>query len=303
MSAPTNPSAGSSSARSWTPIRRTPARCDRECAIAPGTAAGPLRRPRGPDERRVDRWRPAPGRPASRPTIRTRSTTTSWSGWSPWTATGSTIGTSTDVLHQPGHDLLVVEREDAPAALMPFVAAIVPSVDLAAAGWWWTPRPGCSTTLGDETTTPETTRTATRSDVRVDVITIFPDYLAPLELSLVGKARENGVLDLRVHDLRDWTTDRHRSVDDTPYGGGRRHGHAPRAVDPGARDGHRRPGRRRSSPPGRADAGRSAVHPGGRRRARGRAVAGDRLRPLRGHRPPGGRGGRDLARGGRDLAR
>lgn len=56
--------------------------------------------------------------------------------------------------------------------------------------------------------------------MRVDVITIFPAYLAPLELSLVGKARENGVLDLRIHDLRDWTTDRHRSVDDTPYGGG-----------------------------------------------------------------------------------
>jgi tRNA (guanine37-N1)-methyltransferase len=56
--------------------------------------------------------------------------------------------------------------------------------------------------------------------VRVDVVTIFPDYLSPLALSLVGKARESGVIDLRVHDLRDWTTDRHRRVDDTPYGGG-----------------------------------------------------------------------------------
>ena len=56
--------------------------------------------------------------------------------------------------------------------------------------------------------------------MRLDVVTIFPDYLAPLELSLVGKARDSGVLDLRVHDLRDWTTDRHRTVDDTPYGGG-----------------------------------------------------------------------------------
>lgn len=56
--------------------------------------------------------------------------------------------------------------------------------------------------------------------MRVDVLTIFPDYLAPLGLSLVGKAREAGRLDLRVHDLRDWTTDRHRSVDATPYGGG-----------------------------------------------------------------------------------
>lgn len=56
--------------------------------------------------------------------------------------------------------------------------------------------------------------------MRVDVVTIFPDYLAPLELSLVGRARRDGLLDLRVHDLRDVTTDRHRTVDDTPFGGG-----------------------------------------------------------------------------------
>jgi tRNA (guanine37-N1)-methyltransferase len=65
--------------------------------------------------------------------------------------------------------------------------------------------------------TPSTVKTA---DVRVDVISIFPDYLAALDLSLVGKARQRGLLDLRVHDLRDWTTDRHRTVDDTPFGGG-----------------------------------------------------------------------------------
>jgi tRNA (guanine37-N1)-methyltransferase len=58
------------------------------------------------------------------------------------------------------------------------------------------------------------------TDVRIDVVTIFPDYLAALDLSLVGKARQAGLLDLRVHDLRDWTTDRHRTVDDTPFGGG-----------------------------------------------------------------------------------
>jgi tRNA (guanine37-N1)-methyltransferase len=56
--------------------------------------------------------------------------------------------------------------------------------------------------------------------VRVDVITIFPDYLDPLRLSLIGKARADGLLDVRVHDLRRWTADRHRTVDDTPYGGG-----------------------------------------------------------------------------------
>ena len=56
--------------------------------------------------------------------------------------------------------------------------------------------------------------------MRVDVVTIFPDYLAPLELSLLGKARQRGLLDVRVHDLRTWTGDVHRTVDDTPYGGG-----------------------------------------------------------------------------------
>ncbi len=56
--------------------------------------------------------------------------------------------------------------------------------------------------------------------LRLDVVTIFPDYLAPLDVSLIGKARREGLLDLAVHDLRDFTHDRHRTVDDTPYGGG-----------------------------------------------------------------------------------
>jgi tRNA (guanine37-N1)-methyltransferase len=56
--------------------------------------------------------------------------------------------------------------------------------------------------------------------MRIDVVTIFPGYLDALALSLVGKARDTGLLDLHVHDLRDFTHDRHRTVDDTPYGGG-----------------------------------------------------------------------------------
>jgi tRNA (guanine37-N1)-methyltransferase len=56
--------------------------------------------------------------------------------------------------------------------------------------------------------------------MRVDVVTIFPEYLAPLDVSLIGKARQDGLIDLAVHDLRDFTHDRHRTVDDTPYGGG-----------------------------------------------------------------------------------
>lgn len=56
--------------------------------------------------------------------------------------------------------------------------------------------------------------------MRLDVVTIFPEYLEPLNVSLVGKARARGLLDVRVHDLREWTHDRHHTVDDTPYGGG-----------------------------------------------------------------------------------
>lgn len=56
--------------------------------------------------------------------------------------------------------------------------------------------------------------------MRIDVISIFPQYFAVLDLSLIGKAKQSGLLDIRAHDLRDWTHDRHRSVDDTPYGGG-----------------------------------------------------------------------------------
>jgi tRNA (guanine37-N1)-methyltransferase len=56
--------------------------------------------------------------------------------------------------------------------------------------------------------------------VRIDVISIFPDYLAPLQLSLIGKARDRHLVHLHTHDLRDFTHDRHRTVDDTPYGGG-----------------------------------------------------------------------------------
>jgi tRNA (guanine37-N1)-methyltransferase len=59
-----------------------------------------------------------------------------------------------------------------------------------------------------------------RPDLRIDVVTIFPDYLAPLRQSLLGKAIERGQVLVRVHDLRRWTDDVHHSVDDTPYGGG-----------------------------------------------------------------------------------
>ncbi|HEY3682446.1 MAG TPA: tRNA (guanosine(37)-N1)-methyltransferase TrmD [Streptosporangiaceae bacterium] len=56
--------------------------------------------------------------------------------------------------------------------------------------------------------------------MRIDIITIFPEYFAPLDVSLLGKARAQGLIDIGVHDLRGWTHDRHHTVDDTPYGGG-----------------------------------------------------------------------------------
>lgn len=56
--------------------------------------------------------------------------------------------------------------------------------------------------------------------MRIDIVTIFPEFFSVLDVSLLGKARQSGIIDLGIHDLRDFTTDRHRTVDDTPYGGG-----------------------------------------------------------------------------------
>ena len=56
--------------------------------------------------------------------------------------------------------------------------------------------------------------------MQIDLISIFPDYFKSLNLSLLGKAQESGILKINVHDLRDFTTDKHKTVDDAPYGGG-----------------------------------------------------------------------------------
>ncbi len=56
--------------------------------------------------------------------------------------------------------------------------------------------------------------------MKIDVISIFPEYLSPLKLSLLGKAQSSGLLEIEVHDLRALSTDNHNTVDDTPYGGG-----------------------------------------------------------------------------------
>jgi len=56
--------------------------------------------------------------------------------------------------------------------------------------------------------------------MRIDIITIFPEYFGPLDVSLIGKAARRGEITFAVHDLRDWTYDVHRTVDDSPFGGG-----------------------------------------------------------------------------------
>jgi len=56
--------------------------------------------------------------------------------------------------------------------------------------------------------------------MQIDLISIFPDYFKSLNLSLLGKAQESGILKINIHDLRDFTTDKHKTVDDAPYGGG-----------------------------------------------------------------------------------
>ena len=56
--------------------------------------------------------------------------------------------------------------------------------------------------------------------MKIDIVTIFPEFFGVLDVSLLGKARQAGIIDVGVHDLRDFTHDRHRTVDDTPYGGG-----------------------------------------------------------------------------------
>ena len=56
--------------------------------------------------------------------------------------------------------------------------------------------------------------------MRIDIVTIFPEFFSVLDISLLGKARQSGLIEVTAHDLRDHTHDRHRTVDDTPYGGG-----------------------------------------------------------------------------------
>ena len=55
--------------------------------------------------------------------------------------------------------------------------------------------------------------------MKINILTIFPDMFAPLRMSMLGRAIDNGIIELNITDIRDYTTDRHNRVDDTPYGG------------------------------------------------------------------------------------
>ena len=199
-------------------------------------------------------------------------------------STATTLGTVARIDHAPASDLIVLDKAGGGTALIPFVSA-----DRADG------RPGRRPGRRRPARGPAR---PVEGPVRVDIVSIFPDYFAPLDLSLIGKARGTGLLDLAVHDLRTWTSDVHRTVDDSPYGGG------PGMVM------RPEPWARRSTPWPPAPAPLvvpspvgQAVHPGGRARA-GRAGAPDlRLRPVRGHRPAGARRRRDPDAGARGVAR
>ena len=154
--------------------------------------------------------------------------------------------------------------------------AIVPEVDVDGGRVVVTPPDGLFEPLPEEPDEPPTAeprptpsrprragepRRPNGPDVRLDVVTIFPEFFAALDVSLLGKARTTGLLDVHVHDLRDATHDRHRTVDDTPYGGGAGMVMKPEpwgeALD-GLLARRGRPARRLP------DAGRHAVRPGDR---------------------------------------
>ena len=122
---------------------------------------------------------------------------------------GRERGRVADVVPGAAHDLLSVELPGGGGALVPAVAALV-TVELGEGRCWSTPSPASSATLRR--------RRRYRADRRRHHLPGF--FASPLATGLLGKAEERGLVEVRLHDLRDWATDRHRSVDDAPFGGG-----------------------------------------------------------------------------------
>ena len=130
------------------------------------------------------------------------------------------IGKVVRVDHLPAQDLLIVKAND-DEIMVPFVEAIVPAVDVAAGRVIVTPPPGLFEEVPEHRRGgPRRRRRVTdrydrrmhtstpsgRAAHRIDVVSIFPSYFDGLALSLLGKARDSGILDVQVHDLRDWTS-------------------------------------------------------------------------------------------------
>ena len=211
-------------------------------------------------------------------------------GLAAYDVSGTLLGEVTALATGAAQDLLTVRTPDGRDALVPFVSALVPEVDVAGGRIVIADRPGLVSPFPDDD--------RGRRVVRLDYLTIFPDYLAPLSLSLTGKAIEQGLVEVHVHDLRRVgprpAPDRGRLA----VRRRRRHGHEARPVGRGLR--RDRPRRRDA---GRPDARGAAVHPGAGPRPVHPRPAGLRLRALRGDRPAGRRPRGHAGRGRRGLAR
>ena len=227
----------------------------------------------GPPSRRyaARAWWPMSTRTSDRRSRRS-STTGSWSGLRVRTAERTRSARWSPCCTCPAQDLLEIRTDDRASGWCPFVAALVPEVDLERRHR--SPSRTVAGLLGE----------ATRALMRIDVVSIFPSTWTRSGCPWSARPCETGLVPLGVHDLRQWTHDRHRTVDDTPYGGGAGMVMRPEpwgeALDAA---GHA------ADPAGPADPVRAHLHPGHGRRAGGRGAPDPGLRPLRGDRRPGGR--------------
>ena len=179
---------------------------------------------------------------------------------------GSDLGTVADVLRYPASDVYVI-RGDRGEILIPAVKEFIRSVDL---------ETRTMTVRLIEGMVPEV------GAMRIDVVTGFPALVAgPLEESILRRAREGGIVDIVVHDLRDYASDRHRTIDDAPYGGGAGMILKVEPVFAAIESLHEGAALRRGHLP---QCRRRAVHPAVRQRPVDEGIPHPPLRPLQGDR-------------------